>query len=563
MRRLLGVLLLAWVPLAAEAAGPVSPDGKEVQCDIPLELRMFNTGGIGPRGPGSGSGLCVFTSIEHAARYQGEARLFGFQSKMTREVGGGWPEKVDRMIAKYGAGTPYIQVMGCDLKFIRLCLDHGYPLSTTVARGAHMVNIVGMTDTHVCLMDNNAPYSRQGDKKVDDRLTWKTHAAYAADANAGYGNGIWIVVLLEKGPPAPIPCHALPGERKAAAWAPPVYEWRYYVDDPGRLYLWSPEGKQVGCYEEVPGRFRYLDPDTRTWSAPCPAPFAVPPVPRPDGRTGWRRVLPAAPAHGVAVEHLRRTPRAPGGPTFTLGGKQIDRATAEALVSRYATAPRLTVVGDEATRRQVRSDLDTAPQLAPWKGRLCVQDYAPDNPLARDVGLVPGITLQLPPGPDGRGKVLHRQPAYTGPAKLAEALRRADPNYQPAKDPDLTQPPPAPPEPAPAPQPVVTPMPPDFPAGAIVGSLGTALLAFLGWLLTRLVIRAAPAAPTAPVAPAPAPQPAPALPLLEGRPILDALLRRVLGIVSEHTEREHEAQLDRVARKLVAGLLDDGERKAA
>jgi hypothetical protein len=40
--------------------------------------------------------------------------------------------------------------------------------------------------------------------------------------------------------------------------------------------------------------------------------------------------------------------------------------------------------------------------------------------------------------PDGAAK--HRQDDYRGPEKLAEAIRRADPNYRPERDPDLNRP---------------------------------------------------------------------------------------------------------------------------
>jgi hypothetical protein len=36
------------------------------------------------------------------------------------------------------------------------------------------------------------------------------------------------------------------------------------------------------------------------------------------------------------------------------------------------------------------------------------------------------------------GKVLHRQDRYNGPANLAEAIRKADSSYDPAKDRDIT-----------------------------------------------------------------------------------------------------------------------------
>src|SRR5262245_53923587 len=73
---------------ALAEGGPLAPDGKtEVTCDIPVELRQKNTGGW------DGAGLCVFTSIEHSARFQNERRLWDFQKNMRSERGGGYPEK--------------------------------------------------------------------------------------------------------------------------------------------------------------------------------------------------------------------------------------------------------------------------------------------------------------------------------------------------------------------------------------------------------------------------------------------------------------------------------------
>ncbi len=98
-------------------AGPTGPDGKtEVTCDLPVSERMRNTGGR------DGAGLCVFTSVQNAARYQNETRLANFQADMRKEPGGGYPAKVDTMIAKYGKGTPYLQYEGKDPAVLRTAL---------------------------------------------------------------------------------------------------------------------------------------------------------------------------------------------------------------------------------------------------------------------------------------------------------------------------------------------------------------------------------------------------------------------------------------------------------
>lgn len=141
----------------------------EVACDLPDSLRLKNTGGIGPRGPGSGAGLCVFTSKEHCGRYQNEPRLVGFQKSMMHEPGGGDPEKLDRMMAKYCAGVDYVQHTGGDPEFLKLALKTGRMVAVTYcgvdglpdrygdAVIAHMVNCVYLDDKYAAILDNNFP----------------------------------------------------------------------------------------------------------------------------------------------------------------------------------------------------------------------------------------------------------------------------------------------------------------------------------------------------------------------------------------------------------------------
>ena len=99
----------------------------------------------------------------------------------------------------------------------------------------------------------------------------------------------------------------------------------------------------------------------------------------------------------------------------------------------------LTVIGPEAVRQKVLSDLQSSPFLTPWKDRLKVKDYPPDHWAVKDAGFVttgnPTIYCQAPDG-----TVLHRQDVYRGPEALAEVLRKADPSYNPERDPDLNRP---------------------------------------------------------------------------------------------------------------------------
>lgn len=101
---------------------------------------------------------------------------------------------------------------------------------------------------------------------------------------------------------------------------------------------------------------------------------------------------------------------------------------------------RLTVIGPDAARRPVMTDLQSSPELGGEKRKVVVQEYPSDAPLLAGLGFVtsgsPTIYLQAP---DGR--VLHRQDAYRGPAMLAEAIRKADKSYRQEMDPDLNAPP--------------------------------------------------------------------------------------------------------------------------
>lgn len=153
-----------------------------------------------------------------------------------------------------------------------------------------------------------------------------------------------------------------------------------------------------------------------------------PPIPRP-------RM--AGNNFGVETDKIGRTP------SYHRNGKSVSRgdivqALEKGLVDDSAL-PRLTVIGPEEARKRVLTDLNSSPALAPWKGKFLVQDYTPDNWAIQGLGFVttgsPTIYAQRPDG-----VVLHRQDGYEGPEKLAQALRKADPTYDPKKDPDLAKP---------------------------------------------------------------------------------------------------------------------------
>lgn len=208
MRRLvfsIAAIFCLAVPCLGELkeGGATGPTGQEVSCDLPLSLRTKNVGGK------DGSGLCVFTSIGHAARYQNEPRLKDFQTKMRQEPGGGYPEKVDAMIAKYGNGARYIQNTAGDVELLYQAIKtNRMPCITYAGRDfhygprqtiAHMVNLVyadppGTSPRWFAILDNNFIGENQ--------LVWLTEADFKSRFTGNHGG--WSVVLLNP-PPPPAP----------------------------------------------------------------------------------------------------------------------------------------------------------------------------------------------------------------------------------------------------------------------------------------------------------------------------------------------------------------------
>jgi hypothetical protein len=206
----LGLTLWAWsstpvlVPPAkiTPSKTPTSPHGIRALCDFPVALHMKNTGGSdGPFGPGSGSGLCVWTAIEMQARWQNVRTLDGLQKWMTYRPGGGWPSKVVRMLKQFCdekkvAVPRYVQHTGGDLAFLDLALKTRRFAGVTYSgrddfyrgRISHMVNAAHLDTNVACIVDNNRPGT----------FLWMTRAEFASRWREIGG---WAVVLLDAPPP--------------------------------------------------------------------------------------------------------------------------------------------------------------------------------------------------------------------------------------------------------------------------------------------------------------------------------------------------------------------------
>lgn len=186
----------AWI------GGPRHPDGTEIDCDLPGALHQKNTGGS------DGAGLCVFASMRHSGRWQGDPVFEGLFDWMKARPGGGYPEKVSRMVEEFARekGYPvpdYLQVESTDLEILREACRAGRLPGVTYCssptgrysgqRIAHMVSLVAAGDRHFTVLDNNYPGPEQYEWMSPDEF---------ARAYTGGKSG-WSVILLSPGPPPP------------------------------------------------------------------------------------------------------------------------------------------------------------------------------------------------------------------------------------------------------------------------------------------------------------------------------------------------------------------------
>lgn len=190
--------------IEASVGGNTAPDGTPIQCDLPGDLHLKNIGGR------DGAGLCVFTSLAHAARWQAVRLLEDFRDWMRQYPGGGYPSKVEKMITKKAqeSGQPepeYVQIEGTDLEMLRMACRTGrmpcvtYSFSPTKryggARIAHMVNLVHADDKgNFGVLDNNYPGA--------DKIEWMSEAEFKKTYTGGRQG--WSVILLSP-PPPPVP----------------------------------------------------------------------------------------------------------------------------------------------------------------------------------------------------------------------------------------------------------------------------------------------------------------------------------------------------------------------
>jgi len=181
-----------------------SHDGEELAADLPGEFHHKN---IGSRI--DGAGMCVFTSIEHAATWHGIDSFIGFRDWCASKYpGGGYPSKVDKLIKAYCDAKkipipPYKQWEGKDPDDLlsridtsgrMACVTYGYS-PRYHGRISHMVNCCKFGGKYAVVLDNNFP--------GEDKYEWMTESELVQRMKSG-SNSAWIFVWLDPAPP-PMP----------------------------------------------------------------------------------------------------------------------------------------------------------------------------------------------------------------------------------------------------------------------------------------------------------------------------------------------------------------------
>jgi hypothetical protein len=135
------------------------------------------------------------------------------------------------------------------------------------------------------------------------------------------------------------------------------------------------------------------------------------------------------PNFGLDLAHLANGNQ----PRYRVGGKPCrKRDVMTAMVEDDSAKPRLTIIGSKEERAQALAALPAE------ASRYLVKAYdRTDWAVARAGFKTDGHPTIYVQAPDGT--VLHRQDTFADAKQLAEALRKADPTYDPAKDPDLSK----------------------------------------------------------------------------------------------------------------------------
>lgn len=209
MLALLLALVIGQAQREPDYPGTSTYKGVEVTIDLPdgLALVRDKDGKItiapGQRVPNFGApidnrGLCVFASLDMAARWQRVPQLIGIIHRIDR--GGGSPSKVERIVAQFAPGVEVAQYEGDNLDFLELglktsravCVTYGYGKLYNYRTIAHMVLLTHLDKDYAAIIDNNDVECH----------TWMSRAEFHRRFIHPRGRG-WAFVLITPPPPPP------------------------------------------------------------------------------------------------------------------------------------------------------------------------------------------------------------------------------------------------------------------------------------------------------------------------------------------------------------------------
>jgi hypothetical protein len=441
---------------------PVAPDGTRAVVDLPTPQHMRNVGGT------DGAGLCVPTSLQHAAYWQNLKNLDGFRKYCEGLPGGSWPQKVDQTLkafcSKKGVPVPaYIQHEGGDEEFLELAFKTGRTVSMTYAGKdgfystavAHMVTGAHLDKERGAIIDNNRPgeWVWMTRKEMLDRWRGLNADGSPMMARDRFGRqfpigGGWGVVFLDSPPPPyAVPPKDAVLDEGVFGQLPDCKNGRCPIPataEPVHADGWNAAGEGVWNYYQG-GQFKGTL-DSTGWHPAFAGGVLSKAEALPEGMTA-----PGEDKHltGVSSDKLGKAKK------YEQNGKEVSKRVAfEALNTLTDDSNRwhLTVVGDTSLISRVRNDIAALP--SDLQSRVLFQGYGvSDSPNFN----WPITTTSLPSG------VCLRTPSQARVGAEIACVVAAD--YTPEKlvwllsQPGGPLPPPAPPKPMPGPDPVPAPSP--------------------------------------------------------------------------------------------------------
>lgn len=203
--------------------------------------------------------------------------------------------------------------------------------------------------------------------------------------------------------------------------------WRP-TDTPEQVALYQGD-TQIGIFK-VPER-EYLNLNKNGDFEPSQLPFPIP--------EKYLELFPIKKIlnYGIDLSEMKGRPE-----SYYHNGRAITKESALHLMGATGIPDdsallRLTVIGGDSIRKQIKDDLFNDPNLKEFRQIVLLQDYPVSHWAVTGVGFdTTGEVAIYVQSPDGT--VIHKQTDYRdGPAGLAAALRKADPNYRRGGDPDL------------------------------------------------------------------------------------------------------------------------------